>query len=180
MRRILGVLMLLAAAQTAGAADIASTGPGVPGFSLEDFFTGETFGRGYVDPLIGDRDDFDSFFEGHREGATFVLDERFVFANGERTGQVWRLIRVAPDRYVGTVSDGAGAVEVRLTEDGAVVEYDGRRPGGDSPVLHFRHVMARNPDGTVTNEVAVTKFGLPLARSRVLFAKDRALLRTPE
>ncbi|WP_102960046.1 DUF3833 family protein [Mangrovicella endophytica] len=156
-------------------------------FALERFFAGTSVSSGSIATLGFWHETFTARFTGVAEGDRMQLDERFRFADGERL-QRWDLRRVAPARYAGTVQtegdDGALSdpvpVDGRLTPDGAVLDYDGYAPGGNRLLLHFRHVMRERPDGTVANHVTISKLGLPIASSDVIFAKSTAALPRPE
>jgi len=150
-------------------------------FDLLRFFEGASVSRGTIRTLFVFSEDFEARFEGVRESdGTLRLDERFRFADGDRL-QRWRLRRQA-EALSGTVqtegSDGQLGVPVPVTGtqglDGVVLDYHGRAPGGGNTVFHFRHRITGNGDGTATNRVSVRKFGLPLARSLVTFAKRAA------
>lgn len=168
---LLGAVMHLAAAQPAAAADLA--------FTPERFFAGESFSAGEVRTFIFSRQAFTARFFGEASRGGFLLDERFSFPDGERL-QRWELRRAADGTYTGTVrTEGengvlseARPVAGRLTAGGAVLEYDGYAPGGGGTILHFRHRMTAQPDGTVENRVTISKLGVPLATARVTFAKS--------
>lgn len=174
-------LFVAAALALAGCSELPNGEPGP--FALERFFAGTSFSRGIVRTFGFWTEDFTATFAGVAEGPHLKLDERFDFPGGKRL-QRWDLTRVSPGRYLGTVrtegDDGklraAVPVEGRLTPEGAVLDYDGYAPGGGSLLLHFRHVMTARGDGTVANHVTISKFGLPIATSDVVFAKTKAAL----
>lgn len=155
------------------------------GFDLFAFFEGTSVSRGTITTLLVDREAFTARFFGERQGEAFRLEERFDFEDGERL-QVWHL-RAVPGGYEGTVeterADGSMAPPVPVigVSDavGVRLAYDGVAPGGGMP-LGFRHLMRMQGDGTVANHVVVSRFGLPLATSSVVFAKATAALPSAE
>lgn len=173
---------LLAAILLALAALLAPVRAAEP-FDLLRFFEGESVSWGEVRTLLVFREAFEARFAGRREAdGTLALDERFRFEGGTPL-QRWRLRREG-DVLTGTVEterrDGALAppapVRGTATAAGATLEYDGFAPGGGETRFRFRHEMTPLPDGTVSNRVTVRRFGLPLARSAVTFAKSEAAL----
>ncbi len=152
-------------------------------FDLPGFFAGRSVSAGEVQTLFFAPEPFTATFDGRMEAGAFRLDERFRFPEGERL-QRWRL-RFAGARIEGTVEtegrDGklrpAVPVEGERTPGGVELRYAGYAPGGQALRLRFRHVMAANRDGTLANFVTVRLLGLPLARSRVTFAKSQGDLR---
>lgn len=151
------------------------------GFSLAEFFDGQSVSQGTVRTALVFGEAFTASFQGRREADRLWLDERFVFDDGERL-QRWDLTRNPAGVYGGTVAteDGEGRLSapVRVTgwatADGAVLAYDGYAPGGGDTLLAFRHVMTGNEDGTLANHVTISKFGIPIAISEVTFAKTEA------
>ncbi|WP_185984473.1 DUF3833 family protein [Aureimonas mangrovi] len=154
-------------------------------FDLAAFFAGRSVIEGSILTLAMFEEPFTARFEGTVEGDSLRLEERFAFADGERL-QVWELA-VSPSGAVsGTVetemSDGALAPAVPVSgassTSGVVLDYEGHAPGGGARTFRFRHHLRGQAGGTVRNHVVVSKFGLPLATSRVVFAKDPATLST--
>ncbi|KQT65995.1 MULTISPECIES: DUF3833 family protein [unclassified Aureimonas] len=172
-----GLAALAALAMLAGCARLPA--PDAAGaFRPELFFRGASVSRGDIRTAFVFAEPFTADFEGRETEGAFVLDEHFHFADGDRL-QRWRLRPVEHGRYEGTVEteDGEGRlarplpVEGYRTARGFVMTYDGFAPGGGATRLRFRHVMERQGDGSVSNLVAISKFGLPLASADVVFSK---------
>ena len=149
-------------------------------FALETFFDGASRSQGEINTAYVSTETFAAAFLGKATAGGLALDERFHFAKGERL-QRWALTALPGGRYEGTVETESGKgilnppVPVRgyRTATGAVLDYEGFAPGG-SLLLHFRHFMQAQPDGTVLNTVWVSKFGIPVAGARVVFSKPVA------
>lgn len=147
-------------------------------FRLASFFDGRSKSTGEIDTLLILSETFTADFDGRAEDGRLRLDETFLLKVGERL-QRWDLRETGEGRYEGTVrtadKDGRLSAAVPVagyrTADGAVLDYDGYAPGGGSMLLHFRHWMTAQADGTVLNRVRVSKFGIPLAGARVVFSK---------
>ena len=81
-----------------------------PRFDPLVFFEGRSRGEGRLKVVLRAARLVDVRSEGHREGATLVLEQR-VAEEGERPRiRTWRIREVAPGRYAGTLSDAAGPV----------------------------------------------------------------------
>lgn len=175
---ILGLGWLGLKAQAGGA--FAEPPPADPAgrFALESFFDGSSRSRGEIQTAYVSTEAFTADFTGSGAPDGLALDERFHFAGGDRL-QRWALTALPGGRYGGTVAteDGDGLLRPPVpvagyrTADGAVLDYDGYAPGGSALLLHFRHHMQAQPDGTVLNTVSISKFGIPVAGARVVFSK---------
>lgn len=148
---------------------------------LLGFFEGSSVSAGETRTFLVFRERFSASFTGRRENGTLVLDERFRFPEGPRL-QRWRL-RDEGGAIRGTVEtedeSGRLAAPVPVTGthegDGVRLDYSGIAPGGGRR-LGFRHEITPNGDGTLANRVTVRLWGIPVARSRVTFAKSVAAL----
>ena len=157
--------------------------PVADGFSLADFFDGGSFSEGTVRTALVFEEAFTASFRGWRVGDRFQLDERFRFPDGDRL-QRWDLSRSPAGVYSGTVAteDAEGRLSSPVpvagwaTAEGVVLTYRGHAPGGGNTFLSFRHVMTDNGDSTVANRVTISKFGIPIATSRVTFAQSDVAL----
>ena len=151
-------------------------------FKPEAFFAGQTFSAGEVDAAFSKPERFTARFIGKVSHGALSMDERFTFAHAKRL-QRWSLRSDGKGGYRGTVrtetADGvlreARPVTGKLTPTGGVLSYDGYAPNGGDTILHFRHSMEAQADGTVRNRVAVSKLGLPVATADVVFSKTGAV-----
>ncbi len=154
------------------------------GFSLRSFFVGKSVSAGEIRTLALFGERFTAGFSGSVSGDELDLDERFRFADGERL-QRWHLTE-RDGRLAGTVltEDGEGRLQGPFPVSGtagpggATLRYRGIAPGGGRFQLEFRHEMTPRGDGTVENRVRASRFGLPLARATVTFAKSAEALET--
>ena len=146
--------------------------------SLLAFFDGRATSSGTVTTALVSTEAFTARFTGKVRGNRLRLDERFRFDDG-RPLQRWDLRRVADGNYRGTVTteldDGTMAppvpVEGRSFAGGVVLAYDGYAPGGGRTLLGFRHVMQLVSPDRVENHVTISKFGVPVATSSVVFRR---------
>ncbi|MDI7862628.1 DUF3833 domain-containing protein [Rhizobiaceae bacterium n13] len=141
-------------------------------FTLESFFAGKTQAQGSFSAINGVRRSFAVDLVGRWDGKTLKLREDFVFDDGTRDRKTWRFVKTGPSSYRGTREDVIGETNVRLSGNVArftyVVYLD---PARKKNKVRFHDTMTLRPDGTVLNNALVTKFGLPVAITRVEFAR---------
>ncbi len=151
--------------------DYRGTGPALV---LEEYFDGAVRAWGTVQDRSGKvRRRFTADMRGAWEGETFVLDEAFVFDDGEQMTRTWRIRRVDEGRYEGTADDIVGvahgraegiALQWRYT---LTLEVDGREIDIDFDDWLFAH-----EDGVVINRATMRKFGLRVGELTVFFRKQ--------
>ena len=97
---------------------------------------------------------------------------KFRYADGERDRKTWRFRKIAANQYRGTREDVVGDTLVTITGDTArfsyLVDLD---PGGKPNLVRFHDTMRLGADGAMLNKALVTKFGLPVAKTRVEFRR---------
>lgn len=141
-------------------------------FSLEGYFAGKSSAVGNFRTITGVRRKFTVDLLGKWNGKTLTLMEDFVYEDGERDRKTWRFEKIAPDRYRGTREDVIGETLVTISGSTArfsyLIDLD---PRGKGNRVRFHDTMRLRDDGTVLNTALVTKFALPVALTRVEFAR---------
>lgn len=141
-------------------------------FRLEEYFLGRTKAEGRFSAINGLRRSFTVDLRGSWDGRTLTLVEDFTFADGERDRKTWRFTKTGPDTYRGTREDVIDETEVRIVGDTARFTYEVWLDGAArTNRVRFHDRMVLKPDGTVVNTAWVTKYGLPVARTRVDFRR---------
>ncbi|KSV85398.1 DUF3833 family protein [Sinorhizobium sp. GL28] len=141
-------------------------------FSLESFFTGRSSAEGSFRSITGVKRTFEVQLLGKWDGRTLTLREDFTFDDGTRDRKTWRFIKDGPGTYRGTREDVIGETEVRIRDNVARFSYlvllD---PKNRKNKVRFHDTMTLNNDGRILNTAYVTKFGLPVAWTRVEFTR---------
>lgn len=122
------------------------------------FFTGRTHGEGTLDKLLGApvRVRVDSV--GRRHGDVLILEQTIREGDKQPRVRRWRMRRVAPDLYSGTLTDANSRVQVRTAGPRAYISYT--MDGG----LEVDQQLALQSDGrTVLNRLEVKKLGVRVA-----------------
>jgi hypothetical protein len=141
-------------------------------FSLEGYFAGKTSAVGSFSAINGVKRDFTVDLRGTWNGRTLTLVEDFVYSDGERDRKTWRFRKIAPNQYRGTREDVVGDTLVTITGNTArftyLVDLDAARKRNR---VRFHDTMTLQDDGRLINNATITKFGIPVARTRVEFSR---------
>ncbi|WP_029073602.1 DUF3833 family protein [Kaistia adipata] len=141
-------------------------------FSLERYFAGKTSAIGSFSAINGVKRDFTVDLHGTWNGHTLILVEDFVYSDGERDHKTWRFRKVAPNQYRGTREDVVGDTLVTITGNTArftyLVDLDAARKRNR---VRFHDTMTLQDSGRLINNATITKFGIPVAKTRVEFSR---------
>ena len=77
-----------------------------PEFKLEEYFLGKTTASGLFIDLFGKvKRQFTVEMEGIQEGDVFILNETFLYDNGEEEFRRWEITKTGERTYEGNSSD---------------------------------------------------------------------------
>lgn len=142
-------------------------------FDVAGFFTGRLKAWGIVEPRFGGAvRQFTVDLDGRREGDDIVLDEYFVFSDGERQERHWRIRRQADGSYRGEAADVPGGALGR--EDGASFSWNyalDLKVGGSDWRIAFRDWMFRMDEEVALNRAFLSKWGIPVGEVTIAFRK---------
>ncbi len=164
---VVGFVLMLGAREAA-AAD----------FDPEAFFAGQSYSVGAIDATFAKPEPFTAKITGTVSNGVLSMKETYSFPDAQRA-QRWSLRPIGNGAYVGTVQTETGdgvlreprPVDGQVTPSGGTLTYDGYAPNGKDILLHFRHVMTMQPNGTLRTRVAVSKLGLPMGKADAVIAK---------
>ena len=130
-----------------------------PSFDPIAFFAGPTEGVGSLKIAFRHRQATLVRGTGRRDGdAAIVLDQDVRRGDEKPTHRTWRLHRVAPGRYAGTLTDASGPVAGDVLGNRLHLAF--AMKGG----LKAEQWLYLQPGGEVArNRMVVTKFGIPVA-----------------
>lgn len=134
--------------------------PGVPAFDPIAFFDGPTQGTGILRIAFHHAEHTLVEGIGHAGGAdAIVLDQTVRRGDRTPTHRQWRLTRIAPGRYTGTLSDAVGPVTGDVRGDRLHLAF--RTKGG----LGAQQWLVLQPGGhEARNVLILRKHGMPVAR----------------
>lgn len=143
---------------------------------LEDFFRGQTVGKGVFESRIaGVYRPFTVYLTGTWNPRTFTLRlrEDFVYEDGERDSKTWFFQKVAADRYIGQRADVLGPANVRTNDQGNLMfSYVAELETENGPLLlRFDDTLERIDRKTVRNTAKVLKAGITIGTVDLTFRK---------
>ena len=142
-------------------------------FDLLAYFEGETLAEGVFESRSGEvKRRFHVEMTGRTEAGTLVLDERFLFDNGERQQRCWRLARTGATGFTGHCEDAVRAADGHFAEGCAYMRSALRLKVGRRLIpMQFDDVFYDTGAGTVMNRSTVSKWGFRLGQVLILFRK---------
>lgn len=151
-------------------------------FTFEDYFKGRTVAYGKFSAINGVKRTFMVDLKGTWDGKTLKLVEDFKYDDGVKERKIWYFTKTAPGRYIGRRDDVKGVAKVRIRGNTARYGYRLYLDAENrSNLVRLRDKMVLKDDGTVVNTARVFKFGIPVGRVVVNFAraKDARKLQRP-
>lgn len=144
-----------------------------PQLLLERYFDGEVEAHGIATDRAGRVvRRFVVAMTGRWNGDQGVLDETFRYSDGATERRVWRIVRVAPGRYVGRADDVIGEAHGEAAGNTLHWRYTLRLPVGESSYeIEFDDWMYRIDERVVLNKARMSKFGIRVGEVTLVFRK---------
>jgi len=145
-----------------------------PALNLEDYFTGQVRAWGIFQDRSGKiRRQFTVDIKGYMDGEELVLEEDFVYQDGEESRRVWRLTRLDEHHYEGRADDVDGVATGVLYGQAFNFRYTLFLQVGESTWrVNFNDWMFMHEDGVLVNRAEMSKFGIRLGEVTLFFKKD--------
>ena len=152
-----------------------------PTLALEKFFEGESVAFGIFEDRFGNlRRQFRVNLRGTVSGNRLVLDEQFLYEDGEKAQRVWTIDKLVSGddgtvRYQGQASDIEGRADGRVSGNGLNWRYDvALKMGGRELEVHFDDWIYRQSEDIAINRAYVSKFGVEIGSVTIVFLRDKA------
>ncbi len=144
-----------------------------PVFKPEEFFQGHSRAWGMFQDRFGNiRRQFVVDIDGTLQDGVLVLDESFVYADGEHAKRVWQIKPLGNGDYEGTAGDVVGTARGRTVGNAMRWAYDLDLPiNGSTWRVHFDDWMLLQDDGVMLNKSTITKFGIELGQVFISFRR---------
>lgn len=145
-----------------------------PVFSLFDYFQGKTRGWGMFQDRGGNlKRQFVVDINGFtNEQGQLVLEEDFVWSDGEKSRRVWTISKESKNHYIGKAGDVIGKAKGISSGNALHWKYDLRLPvDGKTYNVSFDDWMFLQPDGVLLNRAKMSKFGFVLGEVFISFKK---------
>lgn len=145
-----------------------------PKFDLFGYFNGHIKAWGMVQDFTGKQTRrFSVDIIGTVDGNTLVLDEDFVFADGETQTRVWTITRLADGSYQGTAGDVVGVAKGSESGNAFNWVYVLDVPVGDSRYeLTLDDWLFRQDATRAFNLTSMKKFGIEVGKISIFFEKQ--------
>jgi hypothetical protein len=146
---------------------------GTPELRLEQYFAGRTQAWGLFQDRFGTvRRQFTVDITGTWDGTTLILDEDFVYADGERSKRIWRLTRIGDRRWEGRADDVIGVAEGQEAGNAFRFGYRMNLKVGDSTwTVRFDDWMFRIDDQVVLNTANIYRWGIWIGTVQLAFRR---------
>ncbi len=167
-----GLLLFLAGCSKV---DVSQYVDNEPELDIFTYFKGQTSGWGIVQDRKGELlRQFVVTIDGtFTDENTLVLDEDFVWNDGEVSKRVWTIKRTAPHTYVGSADDVVGYAQGNSSGNALHWRYHlNIEARGSTWKVHFDDWMFLQPDQVLINRAAMSKFGIHLGDITIAFSKD--------
>lgn len=176
MRKLLvlaAAVVMLAGCGTMNVKDFAGR---TPELRLEDYFAGQTRAWGLFEDRFGTvRREFTVDITGTWDGRELVLEEDFLYSDGETERRVWRIEKTGPDTYRGTAGDVVGEAVGQVAGNALNWRYTMDLKVGDGTWrVRFDDWMFLQPDGTLINRAYVSRWGIEIGSITIAFQRQGA------
>jgi hypothetical protein len=170
---LLGIVTSLGLAGCASV-DIQAYANKTPKFDLFQFFAGKTYAWGQFQDRSGEViRRFTVTIDGQVTGDQLVLDERFVYDDGEQEQRVWTIRKNAQGQYIGTAGDVIGEAQGVSAGNAFNWRYVLDLPYKKSTIhVSFDDWMFMHTPNTMMNRAEVTKFGFKVGEVTLFFSKQ--------
>lgn len=124
------------------------------------FFAGRTEGRATLKVVLRHTHAVRVHGHGRRQrDGSLILDQTVEEEGKPATTRQWRLHRVGPGRYAGTLTDAVGPVTAEVRGNRLHIRYRAKGKVG------IEQWLTLAPDGrSADNRLTATKLGIPVAR----------------
>jgi len=147
-----------------------------PRFRIEEYFLGKTRAYGVFEDRFGKiRRQFVVDILGYDDDGTFVLDEDFLYADGEREQRTWRIRPIGENGYEGTADDIVGTARGVVVGNTLNWHYQMDLKVGDGTWrVRFDDWMLLQDDGVLLNRAYVSRWGFQIGSVSLAFRKEDA------
>ena len=144
-----------------------------PALDLRRYFDGQVAAYGMFSDRSGEvKRRFSVTMDCSWQGDDGVLDERFLYDDGERQRRVWRLRHLGQGRYTGRADDVVGEAQGRTAGNVFRWAYTLRLPiDGSVWEVDFDDWMFLIDERVMLNRATMSKFGVRLGEVQLVFTK---------
>ena len=181
MPRLILIALLTLSLHGCTTMDIASLSRPTPELKIEEYFDGKVYAWGIFEDRFGKvRRQFQVEIDGDWNGQRLILDERFLYDDGERDTRIWTIKPTGKNTYSGTADDVLGEARGEALGNALNWTYTLDLPVGDSSWrVTFDDRMLLQPGGVMINRAYVKKWGFTLGTVTLSFQRADQLKEVP-
>lgn len=152
-----------------------------PALQIEEYFDGKVYAWGIFEDRFGKlRRQFQVEIDGNWDGQQLVLDERFLYSDGEQDRRVWTITPQGDGRYTGQAGDILGQAEGINSGNSLNWRYQMELKVGDgSWKVSFNDWMYLQPGNVMVNRAKVSKWGITLGSVTLFFVSANQFRQPP-
>ena len=145
-----------------------------PIIKIEEYFKGNVKAWGMLQGRSGEvKRQFVADMTGKFDGQNLILDETFIWNDGEKQERRWIIKKVGDNKYEGTAPDVAGIAKGVSFGSAFKFEYKLLVPYKDKKIkIRFDDWIFQQDEKTAINKATLTKFGFKVGELTVFFLKD--------
>jgi len=145
-----------------------------PRLVIEEYLKGEVKAWGILQNRSGKViRQFSADLNGKWNGKELILDEKFIWSDGEIQTRQWKITKIDEHNYEGTAGDVVGKAKGYSYGPAFKFEYVLLVPvKGREMKISFDDWIFKQDDKVAINKATVTKFGFKVGELTVFFLKD--------
>tara|TARA_B100000029_G_scaffold444958_1_gene465070 strand:+ start:149 stop:670 length:522 start_codon:yes stop_codon:yes gene_type:complete len=145
-----------------------------PILKIEEYFQGNVKAWGMLQSRSGEvKRQFFADMKGNFDGQNLILDETFIWNDGEKQKRRWTIKKVGENIYEGTAPDVVGIAKGVSYGSAFKFEYKLLVPYKNKKIkVRFDDWIFKQDEKTAINKATLTKFGFKVGELTVLFVKD--------
>mgnify|MGYP001173465996 FL=1 len=145
-----------------------------PRLIIEEYLSGNVKAWGILQNRSGKvTRQFSADLNGNWDGKQLILDERFVWNDGEIQKRQWKINKIDNHNYEGTAGDVVGTAKGYSYGPAFKFEYALLVPvKGREMKITFDDWIFMQDERVAINRATMTKFGIKVAELTVMFVKD--------
>lgn len=168
------ILLMLFFSACSSSVDIKDFEGKKPTFELTKYFEGSTRGWAVVQDRSGNvTRQFTVNIKGYWDDETFILDEDFLYSDGETQTRTWKIKKTGSNEFTGTASDVVGEAKGKSLGNALnwsyVLELE---VDGSVYNITFDDWMFLQPDNVLINKAVMSKFGFKVGEVLIFFQKS--------
>ena len=186
---VLGLFLagLVGCSQALFKADIKDYAANTPPLKLEQFFDGKSYAYGIFEDRFGNlKRQFRVHIDGRVDADGLILDERFIYEDGETARRVWTIQNRGVDetglmRYQGQADDIDGVATGQIAGNVLSWSYDiVLSLSGQNLKVRFDDFIYQLDEDIAINRAYVSKWGVEIGQVTLVFLRGEIAAQMPE